>query len=178
MKSLRLLASATLLATGVVAAAGAVGGAAAAATVKECTPSHVTVSLGTSQGTAGTIIYPIIFTNTGSSACAIWGVPAVQPVVGGAHHSRQHVGPAAHNNSIGEMPVRHTVKPGKSVSAAYGVAESGNYTASTCGAKTARAIVVSMGDVVHHAYVPLTISVCTKLASTHTQLIVAGTTGV
>ena len=58
-----------------------------------------------------------------------------------------------------------------------GVTETGNYTPSTCVAKTAGAIVVTLGNFVSHHYVPLKISVCTATTSTHTQLIVAGTTG-
>ena len=150
---------------------------ASAATVKNCVPAHLKVTLGASQGAAGTIYYPLVFTNTSTASCAIWGVPAVQPVVGGASHSRVHVGPAAHNNSMGEMPVRHVVAAGQSVSAGFGVTESGNYSKSTCGPKMAGAIVVSMGTFVAHAYVPLKISVCSKISSTSTKLIVAGKSG-
>ncbi|HEY5121251.1 MAG TPA: DUF4232 domain-containing protein [Acidimicrobiales bacterium] len=176
MKTLRILASAGLLASGLAVASGTLGAAGAAVAVKNCAPAHLKVSVGVAQGTAGTIYYPILFTNTGPT-CALWGVPKVQPVVGGTSHSRVKVGPPARNVSIGQMPVRRVVKTGHAVSDAYGVSESGNYTPSACLPKNANAIVVSMGTFVNQVYVPLKISVCTKLASTTTRLIVLGTTG-
>lgn len=176
MKSLRIIASAGLLASVASVASGTISTVAGAASVKNCTPAHLKVSVGAAQGTAGTSYYPIIFTNTGPT-CALWGVPAVQPVVGGSSHSRVKVGPLARNLSMGEMPVRQILKSGHSVSDAFGVSESGNYTKSACRAKNAGAIVVSLGNFVNRAYVPLTISVCTKLASTTTKLVVPGTTG-
>jgi hypothetical protein len=175
MKTLRILASVGLVASGIILASGSLS-AGAALSVKNCTPTHLKVSLGVAQGTAGTIYYPIIFTNTGTT-CALWGVAKVQPVVGGASHSRVKVGPPARNVSIGQMPARRVVETGHAVSDAYGVGESGNYSTSACSPKNAGAIVVSMGTFVNQVYVALKISVCTKLASTTTRLIVPGTTG-
>jgi hypothetical protein len=79
--------------------------------------------------------------------------------------------------SMGEMPAMHVVKTGKSVSDAFAVVETGNFTSSTCLPKNAGAIIVTMGNFVHRAYLPLEISVCTKKASTRTRLIAPGTTG-
>ena len=176
MKISRILTSAGLLASGVALASGTLGSAASAAPAKDCAPAQLRISLGVSQGAAGTIYDPVVFTNTGP-ACTIFGVPAIQPVIGGASHSHVAVGPPARNMSMGQMPAMHVVKTGKSVSDAFAVVETGNYTTSTCLPKNARAIVVTMGNFVHHAYVPLKISVCTKKASTSTRLIAAGTTG-
>ena len=75
------------------------------------------------------------------------------------------------------MPARHVVKTGRAVSDAFGVTESGNYTTSACRPKNAGAIVVSLTTFVNSTFVPLKISVCTKLVSTTTKLIVQGTTG-
>ncbi|MHB1209168.1 MAG: DUF4232 domain-containing protein [Acidimicrobiales bacterium] len=145
------------------------GGAAA---VASCTPAHMRASLGTSEGAAGTIYVALVFTNTGQ-ACAVWGVPSVQPVL----KSRRHVGPAARNQSIGEMPARHVVTNGHSVSVAYGLTQTANYPASACVARAVNGVVVSLGTFVKPTYLRLPISVCTKRASTSTRLIVAGTTG-
>ncbi len=176
MKTLRILASAGLVACALVVASGAMSGVASASVAKNCTSAHLKVSLGVSQGAAGTIYHPIVFTNRGP-ACAIWGVPAVRAVVGGASHSRVPVGPFARNLSMGEMAVRQVVKTGHTVSDNYGVIESGNYTPSTCVSKNASAVVVTLGRFVNHAYLPLKISVCTKIASTTTTLIVQGSQG-
>jgi len=131
------------------------------------------VTHGAAQGTAGTIYYPIVFTNTGAT-CAIFGVPAVQPVVGSMHHA---VGPLARSLSMGEMPVRHVIAKGQSVSVAFGVVETGNYTPSTCVARSANGVVITLGDFVHSRYVHLAIIVCTKRTSITTRLITAGVTG-
>jgi Protein of unknown function (DUF4232) len=176
MKSLRLLTSAGLLTSALVVSSGAIGSVASATTVKNCAASHLKVSVGRAQGTAGTFYYPVVFTNEGPT-CAIFGVPVVQPVIGGSTHSTTPVGLAARNLSMGQMPALHVVTKGHSVSAAIGVVDTGNYSSSTCRPKTARAIVVNLGTFVSHHYLPLTISVCTKISSVTTRLVSAGTTG-
>jgi hypothetical protein len=79
---------------------------------------------------------------------------------------------------MGEMAVMHVVSPRGSVSDALGVIETGNYTARTCVAQRASGVVVTLAGFVTRAYVPLRITVCTKLASTTTRLLAAGPTGV
>lgn len=176
MRSLRILASAGLVAGTLVLAGGSLTSGASAATVTTCSPAHLTVSVGTSEGAAGTIYYPVVFTNRGA-ACAIWGVPAVQPVVGGTAHSRVDVGPRARNDSLGQMPVRHVLAARHQVSAGIGVTESGNYPVGMCEPKNAGAIVVSLGTFLPPTSLTLKISVCTKLSSVSTRLIVNGNTG-
>jgi len=170
-----------LVAVGVSASSLVAGGSVAlvsatsvsAAPVKNCVSAQLTVTHGASQGTAGTIYYPIIFTNTGAT-CAIFGVPAIQPVAGSAHHA---VGPLARSLSMGMMPVRHVIAKGQSVSAAIGVVETGNYTPSTCVARSASGVVVTLGSFVPSRYVHLAIIVCTKRTSITTRLLTAGVTG-
>lgn len=175
MKVLRLLLSSGLLAAGLLAT-GSTGSVSWGATVPECAPTQLRVSMGQSEGAAGTIYYPIEITNHGRT-CAIWGVPAVQAVRGGATHSHVPVGPAARNVSIGAMPVRHVLPTGHRVSDGLGVAETGNYPARDCVARMAGAIVVRLGTFVAGTELPLKISVCTKVASVSTRLIVTGNTG-
>jgi hypothetical protein len=146
---------------------------ASAAAVKNCVPSQIAVTRGTADGAAGTIFYPIIFTNTGAT-CAIFGVPAIQPVAERAHHP---VGPLARSLSMGEMPARHVIAKGQSVSVAFGVIETGNYTPSTCVARSANGVVVTLGTFVSTRFVHLPIDVCTKRISITTRLITAGVTG-
>ncbi len=138
-----------------------------------CEPSQLRVSVARPQGTAGTIYYPIVFTNRGG-ACWIWGVPGIQPVVGAKRHP---LGPPATNESVGKMPARHLLGHGAAVSVGYGVAESGNYPAATCRARNASGVLVTLAPFIRPTYLALRISVCTRLSSTHTQLLVAGRTG-
>lgn len=138
-----------------------------------CRPAQLRVSIGRSDGAAGTIYYPIVVVNRGA-ACWIWGVPGVQPVVGSSRHP---LGPPAANVDIGKMPARHELRHGAAVSDGYGVAESGNYPAARCRARNAGGVVVTLAPFIRPTYLALRISVCTRLASTHTQLLVAGRTG-
>lgn len=138
-----------------------------------CRPAQLRVSIGRPNGAAGTIYYPIVFTNRGG-ACWLWGVPSVQPVVGAGHHP---LGPPAANASIGEMPARHQLLHGGAVSDGFGVAETGNYPPARCRARNASGVLVSLSPFVRPTYLALRISVCTRLASTHIQLLVAGRTG-
>ena len=77
--------------------------AAHVASVPDCTPAHLTVTLGPSDGAAGTIYYTILFRNTGTSPCALRGYPGVSSVGGtdghqiGAPARRQ---PVAHLRSM------------------------------------------------------------------------------
>lgn len=170
-----------LVAMGIGASALVTGGfatfsgslVASAATVKNCVLAQIKVTHGAADGTAGTTYYPIVFTNTGAT-CAIFGVPAIQPVAGSDHHA---VGPLARSLSMGEMPVRHVIAKGQSVSVAFGVVETGNYTPSTCVAHSANGVVVTLGSFVTSRFVHLPISVCTKRTSITTRLITSGVTG-
>jgi len=177
MRSLRSvgIAIATVLssAVGIGATTLLTTAPASAAPVHNCVSSQIKVSHGPAQGTAGTTYYAIVFTNKGA-ACALWGVPTIQPVKGAAHHA---VGPMARSLSMGMMPVRQVVAKGHSVSVAIGVTDTGNYTPSACVAAKADGILVALGSFVHSTYVHLPISVCTKLTSVTTKLIVPGMTG-
>jgi len=174
MRLLRCFSAAGLLASGFAFSGSLLlGQSSSATTVPSCVSGHLTVSLGQPQGAAGTIYYPIVFTNKGGE-CAIWGVPTLQPVNGVAHLA---VGPPARNTSLGMMPVRHLFARGHSVSVAFGVVETGNYTPSTCVARSASGVMVSLAPFVRPTFVHLSIMVCTKRASTTTQLLASGITG-
>ncbi len=137
-----------------------------------CVPAQMSVSLGRPNGAAGTIYYPLVFTNR-ASACAIWGVPTISPV--GA--DRKPVGPNARNASMGEMPMRHVLARGQSVSVGFGVSETGNYSRAACVPRVAHGVIVSLAPFVKPTYVALVISVCTHQASTSTRLLAPGTSG-
>jgi len=166
-----LVAGVLITGAGVLAVAVAPAGG---VNVKSCLSKNLKVSLGNVQGTAGTIYHPIVFTNVGSFACTIFGVPVIQPVSGVGHRA---IGPPARNLSMGEMPAIHLLAVGRSVSVAFGVTETGNYTRSTCVPRTADGVMVSVGSFLHSRYVHLPIDVCTKRTSISTKLITAGTTG-
>lgn len=144
-----------------------------ASTPAPCAPAQIFLHHGAPNGAAGTTYIPLVFTNRGAS-CALWGVPAIQPV---RARTRRALGPAAQNLSIGEMPARHVLARGQSVSIAMGVANTANFPAARCAPQHAGGVVVSLGDFVHSRFVRLSISVCTRTSSVTTRLLVPGTTG-
>lgn len=177
MKTIRLLTFATLMAGTLTLSSGAFASTAAHVSVKNCVPAQLRVGVSRSQGAAGTIYYPLVITNVGATACAVWGVPGIQPVTRSVTKTFARVGPPARNTSMGEMPVRHVTQPHHSVSVAFGVTEAGNYPRAVCAPRRATGIEVSLGAFLRPTYIALRISVCTKFASTTTRLIVAGTSG-
>lgn len=138
--------------------------------VTPCT--NVQASVGRANGAAGTIWYPIILVNKGAVRCQIAGLPTIQPVANSTSASST-VGPPARVNLTESVPV--VLFPGGSASAAFGVGETGNYSASTCAPASAKAIVLTLGAITKT--VPLSISVCTALASTSVNPFVSGRTG-
>jgi len=169
-----------IVAVGLVASALATGGtvlvgttAASAASAKSCVASQIKVTHGPRDGVAGTIYFPIIFTNTGAT-CTIYGAPAIQPVTGSTHRV---VGPSASSEAIGLKQPRHTLAKGHSVSSAYGVVATGNFSAKTCVAQKVSGVLVKLGSIVPSTYVSLPITVCSKRSSTTTRLIATGVTG-
>jgi hypothetical protein len=147
---------------------------AAASTAPACVSSHILISHGKSLGAAGTTFVPIVFTNRGA-ACTIWGVPTINPVTSASPH--QKVGPASRNTSMGEMAALHTLQRGQSVSTAFGVADTGNYVATSCHAVRASGVTVTMGTFFRESYIALPITVCTKFSTTTTRLVSAGRNG-
>lgn len=149
-----------------------VSGSAAAAATPTCRSSQLRVSLGAAQGATGTLYRPVILTNAGGT-CALWGAPAIQPVNG----ARRPVGPASRSASVGEMPVRHVLTHGQSVSAPFGVVPVTNYPSARCRAASAAGIRVSLLPFLHPIYLRIALRSCTLQASTSTGLLVAGPRG-
>ena len=80
MRSMSILGSPGLLCAGLVMGGSVVlaQGSAFAASAPSCVSAQMVVTHGQAQGTARTTYIPLVFTNKGR-ACAIWGVPAVNP---------------------------------------------------------------------------------------------------
>ena len=146
---------------------------------KNCAASALRVSVGRANGAAGTIYHPIDFKNVGAVQCGVSGTPAVQPTTGSlAGVAHLFVGDPAKVVDLASQgygdPVR--LAPGQSASANFGVSESGNYTPAACVAKNAQSLSVGLGS--GNWWVRLSISVCTKLASTYIYGVVPGGNGV
>ncbi len=106
-----------------------------AGAVAGCPSAGLTVTVKVSQagGAAGSIYYPLDFTNTSGHTCTLYGYPGVSFVSGpgGSQLGR----PASRNPQAG--PATITLAPGGVAHATVQVAEAGNYSPSACQPVTA-----------------------------------------
>ena len=110
---LATIGMAVALATG-GAAAGATAGAAqvqAASSARTCTVNDLYGSMGSKDLGAGQLYWPIKFTNTSTSACALRGFPGVSAL----SVSHQQIGGAAARSGRSYSTV--TIQPGHTVTA-------------------------------------------------------------
>ncbi len=124
----------------------------------ECATADLRLSVGTSQGAAGTIYTNIDFTNESSSACFVEGYPGVSLVSAGSDAGSQ-IGADAKRDPV--TPVRAvTLAPGQTAHAVLGVAEAGNFPASKCNPVTAHWLKVFPPDQFTAAYLRFTTQTC------------------
>jgi Protein of unknown function (DUF4232) len=95
-----------------------------------CLSSHLRLSLGAGQGTAGTTYQPLVLTNTGSVRCTLFGYPGVSFVTSsgaiiGQPSSRDHG--AVHTI---------TLAVGGAANAVSRQPDAGNFSAAACQMKT------------------------------------------
>jgi hypothetical protein len=104
----RVACCAVVLALTATAAAGASTRDARTTAAANCTPAHTQVwlGLGLGGGTAGSIYYPLEFSNVGHSACTLRGFPGVSAIGSGGGQ----IGPAASHN--GQHHGTVTLAPG------------------------------------------------------------------
>jgi hypothetical protein len=95
--------------------------------IATCALSTLTISLGETQGAAGSRYVPILFTNKGAVACTLNGYPAVSFVGQG---NGTQIGPPADNDPT-TTPALQTVQPGQAVSALLRVAVAQNFSGCT-----------------------------------------------
>ncbi|GHB67311.1 hypothetical protein GCM10010347_41750 [Streptomyces cirratus] len=106
----------TLAAAAILATTGASVGAAQASALPSAPTCHVAdlnLSLGEPDGAAGSLYYPILFTNTSTHTCALRGYPGVS-VVDVRHHQ---IGTSAIRT--GEPVDTVSVSPGDTVTAVF-----------------------------------------------------------
>jgi hypothetical protein len=93
----------------------------------ECTVADLTLTLGASEGTAGTTYRALVFANAGGRVCTIQGFPGVSFVAGEDGHQ---VGEAAVR--VGEKGPVITLTPGATATAPLGFVNVGNFDPADC----------------------------------------------
>ncbi|HET9105128.1 MAG TPA: DUF4232 domain-containing protein [Solirubrobacteraceae bacterium] len=152
-----LAATATALAAAVLpASSGAARRHAAAA----CPTSSLVAWLDTAgNGAAGTIHYPLHFTNLSGRACTVRGYPGVSP----ADPAGRSIGPGATRSG---MPVRTvTLRNHATATADLGIVEAGNFPPSACRSTTAAGLKVYGPGATAARFVPFPFLACTHEAS-------------
>lgn len=124
---------------------------------RPCPTSALSASVGRANGAAGSIYYPLDFTNTSGEACTMFGYPGVSFVSGIA--GRRLGGSALRNATFAP----HTVllSPGATAHASMQVIVAQNYPASTCKPATAHWLRVYPPDQFAATYVQFTAVTCT-----------------
>ncbi|WP_158607844.1 DUF4232 domain-containing protein [Nocardia panacis] len=122
--------------------------------VSACTTSNLTVTLGRQEGAAGHIYAPLVFTNSGTEACTIYGYPGVSLAAGTPTAT---IGPgAARDTAEGAQTV--TLAPGASAQATMRYTQAGNYP---CERTKATALLIYPPDQTTAIAVPFTADACT-----------------
>ena len=123
-----------------------------------CPTRSLQVTLGVSQGTAGSIYTTIDFTNISSVTCTLYGYPGVslqtaKPV--------QQIGkPARENPATPRQLV--TLQPQTTGNALLRIVDAGNYPASMCGPVTAHYLQVYPPNQTTPAYIKYKTQACSK----------------
>ena len=86
-----------------------------------CLTSDLRLTIGASNGAAGTVYYPLDFTNAGTSACTMYGYPGVAFVTsaGGSVIGA----PAGRREVVGIGPALITLRPGATAHATLAVSD-------------------------------------------------------
>jgi Domain of unknown function (DUF4232) len=124
---------------------------------------HATVDTTQSSGAAGSVYYPIDFTNVSGSSCTLFGYPGVSFVTG---ISGSQLGRAATRNTAAG-PTSVTLAPNAVAHAILQVADAGNFEASQCQPVTAHWLKIFPPDQLSPIYAHFTVQACSaRLPST------------
>lgn len=137
-----------------------------------CRTDELSIALGQSNGAAGSVMFPIVFTNTGSRTCELDGFPGVS--YAGADHSVQ-VGAAATRNGPSGGPVQ--LAPGAHASAQVRAAQVANYPADECKPTPVTALRVYPPNDFDAVYLPYQGTGCAGTDAQLNQLGIAAVTG-
>ena len=130
-----------------------------------CQPGALKVALDSTQegGAAGSVYYPVNFTNTSDTPCGLYGYPGMSFVTAAGSTGHQIGAIAQRNPAFGKLPIR--LPAGGVAHAWLQVAQAGNYPASACQPVTAHWLrVLPPGDTVA-SYVDVSLSACASASA-------------
>ncbi len=148
--------SATTLLTGT--AASAAGTAARPAGPPRCTLSRLSVWIGVpGSGAAGSVAYPLEFSNVSGRACRLFGYPKVSAI----GRRGQRLGSAAGRDPA-FRPQLVILRRGGTAHALLTITDAGNFPARRCRIRPAVALRVVAPRGAHPAFVPLSFPACSR----------------
>lgn len=121
-----------------------------------CATSALKVTLGGTQGAAGSIYVTLDFKNVSGSACTLYGFPGVSLVNGSAQ-----VSPGADRSTAATKKLV-TLTPGETGNATLQVAQAANYPASTCDPKKTTELKIYPPNQTAAVYVSYVTTACAK----------------
>jgi len=130
-----------------------------------CQSGALKVALDTTQtgGAAGSVYYPVNFTNTSDTPCGLYGYPGMSFVTAAGSTGHQIGAVAQQNPAFGKLPVR--LPAGGVAHVWLQVAQAGNYPAPACRPVTAHWLrVFPPGDTVA-SYVDVSLSACASASA-------------
>jgi hypothetical protein len=138
--------------------------------IPRCLSSHLALSLGSSQGAAGSTYTPIVLTNTGSSTCELHGFPGVSFVDASGHL----IGKPARETAGAEKTI--TLKSGSAANSTLHQPQPGNFDPSACQATTADRLRVYPPGETNPLFIKDAIQVCsTATGRTDITALASGT---
>jgi hypothetical protein len=141
-----------------LAAPGSAARPAAAAAVRWCNPPQLMIWLGIPGGaTAGSLYYPLEFSNLSHHTCTLRGFPRVLAI---GSNGKQLGNPAAHVYT-GPVPLV-TLRPGQSAHAVLQIAVAGVYPAPVGESATAIALKVYAANDARARYIMFSFPACAK----------------
>ena len=130
-----------------------------------CQPGALKVALDATQegGAAGSVYYPVNFTNTSDTPCGLYGYPGMSFVTAAGRTGHQIGATAQRNPAFGKLPIR--LPAGGVAHAWLQVAQAGNYPASACQPVTAHWLRVFPPGDAAASYVDVSLSACASASA-------------
>jgi|SRR5579863_1248082 len=133
--------------------------------VTVCQSAALKVTMDASQagGAAGSVYYPVNFTNTSGTPCGLYGYPGMSFVTADGGSGTQIGAAAQRDPAFGDLAVK--LPAGGVAHAWLQVAEAGNYPASACQPTTARWLRVFPPGDTAPAFVGVSFSTCASAST-------------
>lgn len=157
---------------------GTGGGASANTASSTCSVRYLNGTVGSSQGTAGSVYVNIVFKNLNNQPCTLYGFPGVSFGKGGPGTGvtlTQVGAPADKNPTVAKKLI--TLQPGGYAYAILQVGDAGNWPSTTCDPTPTTYLMVYPPNTTNQLYIPYKSTACAAMGvvTLHVEAVEAGT---